>query len=316
MLQLLNKTKMNNKLPIYAYAIASAYFLFIGIVIGQNFAKQPEGNQLQASIIPTTIPTSSITNAVTSAQAAATKTATTTAQNAATKLVSTSNLNLPTSISGSLPSTTTAVQTAQSAASSAATKLSAIQQQISGNLSTTAKNVQTTATAAASAATNQVSANNLSLLKNISGNSLPSTAEAAQLATANKQITDLKLPLQMQDMNLTDAQKKILGERLTTLKDTACPNVASGGVNATTACPGVSAQIGNIAGIQQSIPNVSLPSGISALSGLSGIASKMGVSDISNLTNIGNLSSLSNLSGLQNTATNALKSSVTSKLGL
>lgn len=311
MLQLLNKLTMNNKLPIYAFAIASAYFLFIGVVIGQNFAKQPEGSQLQASIIPTTIPTSSITNAVTSAQAAATKTATTTAQNAATKLVSTSNLNLPTSISGSLPNTTTATQTAQSATA----KLSAIQQQISGNLSTTAKNVQTTATAAASAATNQVSANNLSLLKNISGNSLPSTAEAAQLATANKQITDLKLPLQMQDMNLTDAQKKILGERLTTLKDTACPNVASGGVDAATACPGVSAQIGNIAGIQQSIPNVSLPSGISALSGLSGIASKMGVSDISNLSNIGNLSSLSNLSGLQSTATNALKSSVTSKLG-
>lgn len=294
MLQLLNKLTMNNKLPIYAFAIASAYFLFIGVVIGQNFAKQPEGSQLQASIIPTTIPTSSITNAVTSAQAAATKTATTTAQNAATKLVSTSNLNLPTSISGSLPSTTTATQAAQSATA----KLSAIQQQISG--STLAGKIPTSTTAITqTAATASASAQ----------------AAIAQLATANKQITDLKLPLQVQDMNLTDAQKKILGERLTTMKDTTCPNVASGGVNATTACPGVSAQIGNIAGIQQSIPNVSLPSGISALSGLSGIASKMGVSDISNLSNIGNLSSLSNLSGLQSTATNALKSSVTSKLG-
>lgn len=300
---------MNNKLPIYAFAITSIYFLFIGVVIGQNFAKQPEGNQLQASIIPTSLSAVKLP----SASSLVTPANLTSAQNAATSaaknLASKSNLNLPTSISGSLPNTTTATQTAQSATA----KLSAIQQQISG--STLAGKIPTSTTAITSAATNLVSTNNLNLLKDISGNSLPNTAAAAQLTAANKQITDLKLPLQVQDMNLTDAQKKILGERLTTMKDTTCQNVASGGVNAATACPGVSTQIGNIAGIQQSIPNVSLPSGISALSGLSGIASKMGVGDISNLSNIGNLSSLNNLSGLQSTATNALKSSVTSKLG-
>lgn len=299
---------MNSKTQIYIFAISSIYFLFIGVVIGQNFLGQSESKQFQASVItPTT----------------ATATRETPRVMEINHQTSSDAKPLTTSVNLSSGSVSNAAQSATTSAVTS-TSLNAIRQQLlnrNSGIATTSSIPNTNISA--TQLTNGNATSNISNLTNAAARATTTATAAAQSAIAqaaaatternrvNSEISGLNLP-GVDVSKLTDAQKKILSERLATARNTNCTNVASGGVDAATACPGATAQIGNIAGIQQSIPNANLPSGISALSGLSGIASRLGVSNLSNLSSV-NLSSLS--SAAQSAASSYLGGSLGGSFG-